>query len=35
VGNAWPQAIVQNCAAHHADLPTMPVWRRELLVAGA
>jgi putative transposase len=28
VGNAWPQAIVPPCTAHHADLPAMPVWRR-------
>jgi putative transposase len=35
VGNAWPQAIVQTRAVHHTDLPIAPVWRRELLVAGA
>jgi putative transposase len=35
VGNAWPQAIVQTCTVHHADLPITPTWRRELLVAGA
>jgi hypothetical protein len=34
-GNAWPQAIAQTRAVHHADLPITPVWRRELLVAGA
>jgi putative transposase len=34
-GNAWPQAIVQTGALHHADLPITPVWPRELLVAGA
>jgi putative transposase len=33
-GNAWPQAIVQTGALHHADLPITPVGRRELLVAG-
>jgi hypothetical protein len=26
-GNAWPQAIVQTGALHHADLPITPVWR--------
>jgi putative transposase len=35
VGNAWPQAIAQTCTVHHPGLPIMPVWRREVLVAGA
>jgi len=35
VGSVWSQAIVQTCTVHHAGLPIMPVWRRELLVAGA
>jgi len=35
VGNVWPQAIAQTLVVHHADRPIMPVWRRELLVAGA
>jgi transposase-like protein len=33
VANAWPQAIVQTCIVHYADLRIMPTWRRELLVA--
>jgi len=35
VGNVWPQAIAQTLVVHYADRPIMPVWRRELLVAGA
>jgi putative transposase len=35
VGNAWPQATVQTAPVHHADQPIIPVWPRELLVAGA
>jgi putative transposase len=33
VTNVWPQAIVQTCIVHYADLRIMPTWRRELLVA--
>jgi transposase-like protein len=33
--NVWPQAIVQTCIVHYADLRIMPTWRRELLVAAA
>ena len=33
VVNAWPQAIVQTCIVHYADLRIMATWRRELLVA--
>jgi putative transposase len=33
VGNAWPQAIVQTCIVHYADLRVMPTSRRELVVA--
>src|SRR5438874_4707109 len=35
VGNAWPQAIVQTCVIHYADLPIMPTRVVELLVAAA
>ena len=33
VANAWPQAIVQTCIVHYADLGVMPTWRRKRLVA--
>ena len=33
VVSVWPQAIVQTCIVHYADLRVMPTWRRELLVA--
>jgi len=33
VSSVWPQAIVQTCIVHYADLRIMPTWRRELLVA--
>jgi transposase-like protein len=33
VANAWPQAIVQTCVVHYADLRVMQTWRRELLAA--
>src|SRR3954462_232448 len=26
VGNVWPQAIVQTCIIHYADLRIMPMW---------
>jgi putative transposase len=29
----WPKAIVQTCVIHYADLPIMPTWQRECLVA--
>ena len=35
VGNAWPQAIVQTCIVHYADLGIMPTCGREPLVAAA
>jgi hypothetical protein len=35
VGNAWPQAIVQTCIVHYADIVVMPMCGRELLAAGA
>jgi transposase-like protein len=31
VGNVWPQAIVQTCAIHYADLRIMPTWPRNPL----
>ena len=34
VSNVWPQAIVQTCIVHYADLRVRPIWRRGLLVAG-
>ena len=34
VTNVWPQAIVQTCIVHYADLRVMPTWRRELLAVG-
>ena len=33
VGNAWPQAIVQTCIVHYADLGIMPIWLVKPLVA--
>ena len=33
VVNIWPQAIVQTCIVHYADLGIMPTWWREPLVA--
>jgi putative transposase len=33
VTNIWPQAIVQTCIVHYADLWVMPTSRRECLVA--
>jgi hypothetical protein len=33
VANAWPQAIVQTCIVHYADLRIMPTCRRWRLVA--
>jgi putative transposase len=35
VANAWPQAIVQTCIVHYADLRIMPTCRRWRLVAAA
>ena len=32
---AWPQAIVQTCIVHYADLPIMPTRVVEPLVAAA
>jgi putative transposase len=26
VSNVWPQAIVQTCIIHYADLRVMPMW---------
>ncbi len=31
VGNVWPQAIVQTCIIHYADLRIMPTWSRDPL----
>ena len=33
VANVWPQAIVQTCIVHYADLLIMPISRGECLVA--
>jgi putative transposase len=33
VVNAWPQAIVQTCIVHYADVRIMPISRGERLVA--
>ena len=33
VANVWPQAVVQTCIVHYADLRIMPTWPVKLLVA--
>jgi transposase-like protein len=33
VSATWDKTIVQTCIVHYADLPIMPTWQRECLVA--
>jgi putative transposase len=35
IGVTWPQAVVQLCVVHYADVPIMPTWRVGPLVAAA